>query len=53
MADPANAPRLLGITNRPESSLYRLVDQILDIGASIEAGVAATKTFLVQLLAFY
>jgi len=52
-ADPAYAPRLLGITNRPESSLGRLVDQILDIGAGIEVGVAATKTFLGQLLAFY
>ena len=53
VADPAFAPRLLGITNRPESSLGRLVDQILDIGAGIEVGVAATKTFLGQLLAFY
>ena len=53
VADPAYAPRLLGITNRPESSLGRLVDQVLDIGAGIEVGVAATKTFLGQLLAFY
>jgi glucosamine--fructose-6-phosphate aminotransferase (isomerizing) len=53
VADPAFAPHLLGITNRPESSLGRLVDQILDIGAGIEVGVAATKTFLGQLLAFY
>jgi glucosamine--fructose-6-phosphate aminotransferase (isomerizing) len=53
MADPAFAPRLLGVTNRPESSLGRLVDHILDIGAGIEVGVAATKTFLGQLLAFY
>ena len=53
VADPAYAPRLLGITNRPESSLGRLVPHILDIGAGIEVGVAATKTFLGQLLAFY
>ena len=53
VADPAYAPRLLGVTNRPESSLGRLVDHILDIGAGIEVGVAATKTFLGQLLAFY
>ncbi len=53
VADPAFAPRLLGITNRPESSLARMVDHILDIGAGIEVGVAATKTFLGQLLAFY
>ena len=53
VADPAFAPTLLGITNRPESSLSRLVPHILDIGAGIEVGVAATKTFLAQLLAFY
>jgi glucosamine--fructose-6-phosphate aminotransferase (isomerizing) len=51
--DAAFAPNLLGITNRPESSLGRLVPHILDIGAGIEVGVAATKTFLGQLLAFY
>jgi len=51
--DPAYAPKLLGITNRPESSLSRMVPHLLDIGAGIEVGVAATKTFLGQLLAFY
>jgi glucosamine--fructose-6-phosphate aminotransferase (isomerizing) len=53
VADPRYAPRLLGITNRPESSLGRLVRDVVDIGAGIEVGVAATKTFLGQLLAFY
>ena len=53
VADPAYRPRLLGITNRAERSLARMVDHILDIGAGIEVGVAATKTFLGQLLAFY
>jgi len=53
VADPAFAPKLLGITNRPESSLGRLVSHVLDIGAGIEVGVAATKTFMGQLLAFY
>jgi glucosamine--fructose-6-phosphate aminotransferase (isomerizing) len=53
LVDPAYQPRLLGITNRPESSLGRLVPHLLDIGAGIEVGVAATKTFLGQLLAFY
>ena len=51
--DPRFAPRQLGVTNRPESSLSRQVPHILDIGAGIEVGVAATKTFLGQLLAFY
>jgi glutamine---fructose-6-phosphate transaminase (isomerizing) len=45
--------RCLGITNRPESSIGRLADQILDTQAGIEIGVAATKTFLAQLLIFY
>ncbi|QEY33471.1 glutamine--fructose-6-phosphate transaminase (isomerizing) [Synechococcus sp. RSCCF101] len=51
--DPAQAARLLGITNRAESSLARQVPHLLDIGAGIEVGVAATKTFLGQLLSFY
>ncbi len=51
--DPAFAPRLLGITNRTESSLARQIPNILDTGAGIEIGVAATKTFLGQLFAFY
>ncbi len=52
-ADPAFASRQLGVTNRPDSSLARQVSNVLDIGAGIEVGVAATKTFLGQLLAFY
>ena len=51
--DPAYGARLLGITNRTESSLGRLVPQLIDIAAGVEVGVAATKTFLGQLLAFY
>ncbi|AKG22966.1 glutamine--fructose-6-phosphate transaminase (isomerizing) [Calothrix sp. 336/3] len=46
-------PRLLGITNRPESSLGHLVPQIINTLAGIEIGVAATKTFTAQLMAFY
>jgi glucosamine--fructose-6-phosphate aminotransferase (isomerizing) len=45
--------RLLGITNRPESSLGQLVPNIIPTHASIEIGVAATKTFVAQLMAFY
>ncbi len=52
-ADPALAPRMLGITNRPESSLARLVPHIIDTHAGIEIGVAATKTFTAQVMAFY
>ncbi len=45
--------RLLGITNRPESSLGNLVADIINTHAGIEIGVAATKTFVAQLMAFY
>lgn len=45
--------RLLGITNRPESAVGRLVREVIDLRAGIEIGVAATKTFTAQLLAFY
>jgi len=44
---------LLGITNRRESSVGRLVHECLDLRAGVEIGVAATKTFTAQLLAFY
>ena len=45
--------RILGITNRAESSLGELVDRLIDTCAGIEIGVAATKTFTAQLMAFY
>ncbi len=45
--------RLLGITNRPESSLGHMVPRIINTLAGIEIGVAATKTFVAQLMAFY
>jgi glucosamine--fructose-6-phosphate aminotransferase (isomerizing) len=51
--DAALAPRMLGITNRPESSLARLIPNIIDTHAGIEIGVAATKTFTAQVMAFY
>ncbi|MGB6014413.1 MAG: glutamine--fructose-6-phosphate transaminase (isomerizing), partial [Nodosilinea sp.] len=47
------APRMVGITNRPESSLSRLVPHVIDTHAGIEIGVAATKTFTAQVMAFY
>jgi glutamine---fructose-6-phosphate transaminase (isomerizing) len=45
--------RLLGITNRTESSLGRMVPNLIDTHAGIEIGVAATKTFIAQLIALY
>jgi glucosamine--fructose-6-phosphate aminotransferase (isomerizing) len=49
----ADLARLLGITNRPESSLGQLVPNIINTHAGIEIGVAATKTFIAQVMAFY
>lgn len=51
--DRALAPRMIGITNRPESSLARLIPHIINTHAGIEIGVAATKTFTAQVMAFY
>ncbi|MBW4662368.1 MAG: glutamine--fructose-6-phosphate transaminase (isomerizing) [Drouetiella hepatica Uher 2000/2452] len=46
-------PKLLGITNRTDSTLSHLVDHLINTHAGIEIGVAATKTFTAQLVAFY
>ena len=46
-------PKLLGITNRTDSTLGSLVDYLIDTHAGMEIGVAATKTFTAQLMAFY
>jgi glucosamine--fructose-6-phosphate aminotransferase (isomerizing) len=43
-------PKLLGITNQPTSSLTQRVHQVLPTLAGAEVGVAATKTFLSQLV---
>jgi glutamine---fructose-6-phosphate transaminase (isomerizing) len=51
--EDAYQARFLGITNRPESSLGRMIPHIIDTHAGIEIGVAATKTFIAQLIAFY
>ncbi|NET55059.1 MAG: glutamine--fructose-6-phosphate transaminase (isomerizing) [Symploca sp. SIO2E6] len=51
--EPEYQPRLLGITNRPESTLGQMVSQVIETHAGIEVGVAATKTFVTQLIVFY
>ncbi|MCC5635494.1 glutamine--fructose-6-phosphate transaminase (isomerizing) [Nostoc sp. CHAB 5844] len=51
--EPKYQARLLGITNRPESNLGHMVPHIISTLAGIEIGVAATKTFIAQLMAFY
>jgi glutamine---fructose-6-phosphate transaminase (isomerizing) len=51
--DPKLQAKLLGITNRSESTLAQIVDRIIDTNAGIEIGVAATKTFVAQVMCFY
>jgi glucosamine--fructose-6-phosphate aminotransferase (isomerizing) len=51
--EPKLQAKLLGITNRPESTLAQVVDHIIDTHAGIEIGVAATKTFVAQVMGFY
>ncbi|XQQ06726.1 MAG: glutamine--fructose-6-phosphate transaminase (isomerizing) [Leptolyngbya sp. IPPAS B-1204] len=46
-------PKLLGITNRLDSTIAQVADYLLNTHAGIEIGVAATKTFTAQLVAFY
>ncbi len=43
----------LGITNRVDSSFGRELKNVIDVGSGIEIGVAATKTFLGQMMSFY
>jgi glucosamine--fructose-6-phosphate aminotransferase (isomerizing) len=51
--DAKYAARLLAVTNRTDSAIARLVGTVIDTHAGIEIGVAATKTFMGQLMAFY
>ena len=51
--EPKYHARLLAITNRAESSIAQICDRIIDTQAGIEIGVAATKTFLAQVMGFY
>jgi glucosamine--fructose-6-phosphate aminotransferase (isomerizing) len=51
--EPKLQAKLLGITNRPESTLSQIVDRVINTQAGIEIGVAATKTFVAQVMAFY
>ncbi|MBF2097619.1 MAG: glutamine--fructose-6-phosphate transaminase (isomerizing) [Gloeomargaritaceae cyanobacterium C42_A2020_066] len=53
VAWPGRPLAFLGITNRLESSLGRLLPHLIHTQAGIEIGVAATKTFAAQLVAFY
>ncbi|MGB5713047.1 MAG: glutamine--fructose-6-phosphate transaminase (isomerizing) [Waterburya sp.] len=51
--EPKFQAKLLAITNRAESSIAQICDRIIDTHAGIEIGVAATKTFIAQVMCFY
>jgi glutamine---fructose-6-phosphate transaminase (isomerizing) len=51
--DAKYAARLMAVTNRTDSAIARLVGTVIDTHAGMEIGVAATKTFMGQLMAFY
>ena len=44
---------VLIITNRPDSSMAREADSLIPVNAGIEVSVAATKSYIAQLMAFY
>jgi glucosamine--fructose-6-phosphate aminotransferase (isomerizing) len=50
---PPFHPHLLGLTNQPDSTLQQQVDYILHAPSGREVGVAATKSFVAQLMVFY
>ncbi len=49
----ARGSHILIITNRPDSSMAREADSLLSVNAGIEVSVAATKSYIAQLMAFY
>lgn len=44
---------ILIITNRPDSNMARLADSLIPVNAGIEVSVAATKSYIAQLISFY
>ena len=49
----AKGCHILIITNRPDSAMAREADSLMAINAGIEVSVAATKSYMAQLLSFY
>ena len=44
---------VLIITNRPDSTMAREADSLVPVSAGIEVSVAATKSYIAQLISFY
>ena len=49
----ARGSHILIITNRPDSAMAREADSLLSVNAGIEVSVAATKSYIAQLVSFY
>ena len=49
----ARNSHILVITNRPDSTMARDADSLLPVNAGIEVSVAATKSYVAQLVSFY
>lgn len=49
----ARGSHILIVTNRPDSSMAREADSLIPVNAGIEVSVAATKSYIAQLMAFY
>ncbi len=44
---------VLIVTNRPDSNMARLADSLIPVNAGIEVSVAATKSYVAQMVSFY
>ena len=49
----ARGSHILIITNRPDSAMAREADSLVPVNAGIEVSVAATKSYIAQLVSFY
>ncbi len=49
----AKGSHILIVTNRPDSAMAREADSLVPVNAGIEVSVAATKSYVAQLMAFY
>ena len=49
----AKGSHVLIITNRPDSAMAREADSLIPVSAGIEVSVAATKSYVAQLVSFY
>ena len=49
----ALSSHILIVTNRPDSTMAREADSLVPVNAGIEVSVAATKSYMAQLISFY